>query len=212
MAMWALLLALSAAGCGISLSQTPPDARPAALGAAAPALPQQRLREKVAKLGLPGAQAQAARRTGVPGSGVTNKASRGVDPLAAGQRQGGQGTARQQSARTLLGCNVTMPCHVCPAAAMRDEADYCVETGWRQQVRCAREGKSADVRFQPCPAMSTAAAGHASVISMELVWALIFLSAWTWLQQRRRLQQGAAGAAARKGAFAPVPMTPLDAA
>ena len=212
MAKRALLLALSAAGCGMSLSQTPPDARPAALGASAgQALPQQRLREKVAKIGLPGAQAQADRRT-MPRSEVTNKAGRGVDALAAGQGQGGQGTARQQSARTLLGCNVTMPCHVCPAAAMRDEADYCVETGWRQQVRCAREGKSADVRFQPCPAMSTAAAGHTSVISMELVWALIFLSAWTWLQQRRRLQQGAAGAAARKGVFAPVPMTPLDAA
>ena len=29
-------------------------------------------------------------------------------------------------------CNITKECHVCPDEALRDEASYCMETGWRQ--------------------------------------------------------------------------------
>jgi hypothetical protein len=37
---------------------------------------------------------------------------------------------RRQSAQA--DCNITKECHICPDDAIRDGAEYCVLTGWRQ--------------------------------------------------------------------------------
>jgi hypothetical protein len=31
-------------------------------------------------------------------------------------------------------CNITKECHICPEDAVRDDAEYCIKTGWRQVV------------------------------------------------------------------------------
>ena len=57
--------------------------------------------------------------------------------------------AAAAAANTLL-CNVTLACHACPEASIADRAEYCLPTGWRQQVRCLRRGVEVEVRFEPC--------------------------------------------------------------
>ena len=54
------------------------------------------------------------------------------------------------AAANALQCNVTLACHVCPEASIADRAEYCLPTGWRQQVRCLRRGVEVEVRFKPC--------------------------------------------------------------
>jgi hypothetical protein len=31
-----------------------------------------------------------------------------------------------------LNCNITKECHICPEDSIRDDAEYCIKTGWRQ--------------------------------------------------------------------------------
>jgi len=58
-------------------------------------------------------------------------------------------------ADTAMRCNITITCHACDDAAMRDNAEYCVATGWRQQVRCLNErGVEVEVRFESCEFLS----------------------------------------------------------
>jgi len=59
------------------------------------------------------------------------------------------------AADTAMRCNITITCHACDDAAMRDNAEYCVATGWRQQVRCLNErGVEVEVRFESCEYLS----------------------------------------------------------
>lgn len=93
-----------------------------------------------------------------PGSGASTipaseGGSQGGDPARGG---GGDGVDEAASAATkpFVRCNVTMVCHACPQAALRDAADYCLATGWRQQVRCMNErGVEVEVRFESCEFM-----------------------------------------------------------
>ena len=90
---------------------------------------------------------------------VSGKASISPDEVVtAGKVEGATGKASRGDQTTLaaaaasdpLRCQVTMPCHVCPEAAMRDNAEYCLPTGWRQQVRCKNAPGVEDVRFEAC--------------------------------------------------------------
>ena len=54
-----------------------------------------------------------------------------------------------------LQCNVTLACHACPQASIRDRAEYCLPTRWRQQVRCLRLGVEVEVRFESCKNCTT---------------------------------------------------------
>jgi hypothetical protein len=63
------------------------------------------------------------------------------------------GTA--EAANNALQCNVTLACHACPEASIRDRAEYCLPTRWRQQVRCLRLGVEVEVRFESCKNCTT---------------------------------------------------------
>ena len=84
-----------------------------------------------------------------PGSEAALTASRSA-------RAGGKTGEKARAGQTTTAlpnsvCNITIACHVCPEAAMRDNADYCLSTGWRHQLRCVNEeGVEVEVRFESC--------------------------------------------------------------
>jgi hypothetical protein len=75
--------------------------------------------------------------------------------------KGGPVKAAVPTAKT--SCNVTMECHVCPEAAVRDSAEYCVQTGWRQQVSCKNSGGVVvEVYFESCKCLALLHIPHLS--------------------------------------------------
>lgn len=103
---------------------------------------------------------KAAERLGLvrsedgPRPGAGRPESKGTTIAAAANEKGARAGARTGRTDVIppsSTCNVTMACHVCPEAAMRDNADYCLQTGWRHQVRCVNgEGAEFEVRFESC--------------------------------------------------------------
>ena len=89
------------------------------------------------------------RKNAGPGSeaALTASSSARVGGKTGGKARAGQTTTAPPNSA----CNITIACHVCPEAAMRDNADYCLSTGWRHQLRCVNEeGVEVEVRFESC--------------------------------------------------------------
>ncbi len=116
-------------------------------------------RDKAAeRLGL----ARESGRSGGGGQGGSAGPAPAEAPAVVYQARSGRtepdGRSREAKAAALaaaaaanaLQCNVTLACHVCPEASIADRAEYCLPTGWRQQVRCLRRGVEVEVRFEPC--------------------------------------------------------------
>ena len=165
-ALLALLCAMSCTPCGSNRARVPPAFSKQAAG---------RMQQKVQKTvqvregegdmnvgeeatvhstfgskqnlrtGVEGWRGKAAERLGLPQAAVANKGA-----VAQGIKDA-RGPIIAAVGSQNLQCNVTMACHVCPPAAIRDEADYCLSTGWRQQVRCVNERRvEVEVRFESC--------------------------------------------------------------
>ena len=66
--------------------------------------------------------------------------TRGAAEHRVSKRSGGEVSALLQTRREFntskklqrADCNITKECHICPEDAIRDDADYCIATGWRQ--------------------------------------------------------------------------------
>eukprot|EP00292_Cryptomonas_paramecium_P031935 CAMPEP_0113722560 /NCGR_PEP_ID=MMETSP0038_2-20120614/37828_1 /TAXON_ID=2898 /ORGANISM="Cryptomonas paramecium" /LENGTH=90 /DNA_ID=CAMNT_0000651837 /DNA_START=132 /DNA_END=401 /DNA_ORIENTATION=+ /assembly_acc=CAM_ASM_000170 len=79
-------------------------------------------------------------------------------------------------------CNITKACHPCPDDAIRDEADYCVPTGWRQMITCFKHGTSSkDTMFQSCGALNAhTTSSSMAVAKFEGAMVLILVAACLW--------------------------------
>ena len=99
--------------------------------------------------------------TGQDGDGSwRNKAAERLGlSRGAGQPAGRSSNTKPGAAETAnaLQCNVTLACHACPEASIRDRAEYCLPTRWRQQVRCLRLDVEVEVfyRFESCKNCTT---------------------------------------------------------
>jgi len=84
-------------------------------------------------------------------------------------------------------CNITKECHICPEDAVRDDAEYCVTTGWRQMRTCVDEetGERENI-FESCDALHISATGLTAVLEFESFVAALLVLVCFW---RRRLLQ-----------------------
>jgi len=88
------------------------------------------------------------------------------------------------------GCVVTVPCEPCSEAAMRDQADYCLATRWRQGLECKKEGGVEEAVFEACTARADYVSDFDRVLRFEGLMVVVLVLALVWLQHRRVLASG----------------------
>eukprot|EP00288_Rhodomonas_lens_P002112 CAMPEP_0177727240 /NCGR_PEP_ID=MMETSP0484_2-20121128/20211_1 /TAXON_ID=354590 /ORGANISM="Rhodomonas lens, Strain RHODO" /LENGTH=217 /DNA_ID=CAMNT_0019239871 /DNA_START=75 /DNA_END=728 /DNA_ORIENTATION=+ len=91
-------------------------------------------------------------------------------------------------------CSVTIACEPCPSEALRDQAEYCLKTGWRQRMKCVfRISGKEEMFFESCAVPGIFVAQSSKVMQFEIAMLLCLAGSWTWMQKRKRLQPGRGG-------------------